>query len=463
MKVKNITSSSISKYLSISMTNSLFLVATVTICSSITDSLPVIAADLVGRAVLPADTFITDITSGQFITSANGRTPPFINQQPVQGFSAVLSNGDGSYLVMSDNGFGAKTNSSDALLRFYNVTPDFKTATGGSGNVTLNSFVTLRDPDNKINFPIVASQTNYPNGENNIPVDPAIQSNRLLTGADFDIESFRQVSDGTFWFGDQFGPFLLHTDATGKVLESPVPLPGVQSPQNPFLESGTAANLPSSRGFEGMALNASATKLYPLLEGALTTEPNQRRLIINEFDLASKSYTDKQFFYQMEATAGSGQAIGDFTAVDDNKYLVIERDSNQGAEAAFKKIFLVDFTQIDSKGNLIKRELVDLLNIADPNNLAGANEPFRFPFVTIESVLPIDDQTLLIINDNNYPFSTGRTPGVPDDNEFIQVRLEQPLSLTPVPEPSSLLGAIAFGILGMGFALKRKLEKLKPF
>ncbi len=462
MKVKNITSSSMSKYLSISMTNSLFLVATVTICSLITDSLPVIAADLVGRAVLPADTFIPDITSGQFITSANGRTPPFINQQPVQGFSAVLSNGDGSYLVMSDNGFGAKTNSSDALLRFYNVTPDFKTATGGSGNVTINSFVTLRDPDNKVNFPIVASQTNYPNGENNIPVDPAIQSNRLLTGADFDIESFRQVSDGTFWFGDEFGPFLLHTDATGKVLESPVPLPGVQSPQNPFLESGTA-NLPSSRGFEGMALNASATKLYPLLEGALTTEPNQRRLIINEFDLASKSYTDKQFFYQMEATAGSGQAIGDFTAVDDNKYLVIERDSNQGAEAAFKKIFLVDFTQIDSDGNLIKRELVDLLNIADPNNLAGANEPFRFPFVTIESVLPIDDQTLLIINDNNYPFSTGRTPGVPDNNEFIQVRLEQPLSLTPVPEPSSLLGAIAFGILGMGFALKRKLEKLKPF
>ena len=457
MKVKNITSSPVSKSLSISMTNRLLLAATVTICSLITDSLPVIAADLVGRAVLPADTFIPDLTSGQFITSTNGRTPPFINQQPVQGFSAVLSNGDGSYLVMSDNGFGAKTNSSDALLRFYKVTPDFKTATGGSGNVTINSFVTLRDPDHKINFPIVASQTNYPNGENNIPVDPAIGSNRLLTGADFDIESFRQVSDGTLWFGDEFGPFLLHSDATGKVLESPVPLPGVQSPQNPFLD-GTA-NLPSSRGFEGMALNASATKLYPLLEGALTTEPNQRRLIINEFDIVSKSYTDKQFFYQMEATAGSGQAIGDFTAVDDNKYLVIERDSNQGAEAKFKKIFLVDFTQIDSNGNLIKRELVDLLNIADPNNLAGTNEPFRFPFVTIESVLAIDDQTLLIVNDNNYPFSTGRTPGVPDNSEFIQVRLEQPLSLTPVPEPSSLLGAIAFGILGMGFALKRQLEK----
>ena len=462
MKVENVTFFLTSKYLPVSQTNSLFLAATVTICSLISNSSPVISADLVGRAVLPADTFIPDLTSGQFITPTNERTPPFINQQPVQGFSAVLSNGDGSYLVMSDNGFGAKTNSSDALLRFYNVTPDFKTATGGSGNVTINSFFTLRDPDNKINFPIVASQTNYPNGENNIPVDPAIGSDRLLTGADFDIESFRQVSDGTLWFGDEFGPFLLHTDATGKVLDSPIPLPNVQSPQNPFLGGGTA-NLPSSRGFEGMALNASATKLYPLLEGALTADPDGRRLIINEFDIASKSYTDKQFFYQMEATAGSGQAIGDFTTVDDNKYLVIERDSAQGAEAAFKKIFLVDFTQVDSNGNLIKRELVDLLNIADPNNIASSNEPFRFPFVTIESVLPIDDQTLLIVNDNNYPFSAGRTPGVPDNNEFIQVRLERPLGLTPVPEPSSSLGALTFGILGIGFALKRKLEKLKPF
>lgn len=39
--------------------------------------------------------------------------------------------------------------------------------------------------------------------------------------------------DGTLWFGEEFGPFLLHTDATGKVLEAPVPLPGVESPDHP--------------------------------------------------------------------------------------------------------------------------------------------------------------------------------------------------------------------------------------
>jgi hypothetical protein len=38
--------------------------------------------------------------------------------------------------------------------------------------------------------------------------------------ADFDLESFRQVSDNSFWYGDEFGPYLLHTDVTGKMIDS---------------------------------------------------------------------------------------------------------------------------------------------------------------------------------------------------------------------------------------------------
>src|SRR5262249_750421 len=215
---------------------------------------------LVGRAVLPADSFAAGPTSGQFITPANGRTPPFVNQQPLQGFSAILRQDDGSYLVLSDNGFGAKDNSADFVLRVDRIIPSFRTADGGSGEVSIRTQFVLPDPDQKVNFPIVASMQFYPNGAGNIPVDPTIQSGRLLTGADFDIESFRQLKDGTFWFGDEFGPFLIHTDATGKVLEAPIPLPGVKSPQNPFLQPGEQPNLPSSKGFEGMALSADGKR-----------------------------------------------------------------------------------------------------------------------------------------------------------------------------------------------------------
>src|SRR5262249_21477260 len=102
---------------------------------------------LLGRAVLPADSFVAGPTSGQFITPANGRTPPFLNRQPLQGFSAILRQNDGSYLVMSDNGDGGKDNSADFLLRVDRIVPTFKTAGGGSGEVSIRSEFVLRDPD----------------------------------------------------------------------------------------------------------------------------------------------------------------------------------------------------------------------------------------------------------------------------------------------------------------------------
>jgi hypothetical protein len=222
---------------------------------------------------------------------------------------------------MSDNGFGAKENSPDYVLRVYRIDPQFRTKRDGSGTIDVESFVTLRDPDRKINFPIVADGELYPGSQ--IPVDPRIRDKRWLTGGDFDIESFREAPDGTFWFGDEFGPFLIHTDRTGRVLEAPYPLPGVKSPQNPYLGSETP-NLPRSRGFEGMAITPDGRELYPMLEGSLTTDPNQRRLIINQFDLQTRQYTGRQWFYRLEANTGTGQAIGDLTALTKKHFLVID-------------------------------------------------------------------------------------------------------------------------------------------
>src|SRR5262249_17191894 len=315
---------------------------------------------LVSRAVLPADSFVPGPTSGQFITGANGRTPPFANGQPLQGFSAILRQDDGSYLIMSDNGFGAKANSADFILPVDRITPSFKTADGGSGEVSIRSEFALRDPDHRINFPIVADMQFYPNGAGNIPVDPLIKNGRLLTGADFDIESFRQVRDGTFWFGDEFGPFLIHTDATGKVLEAPIALPGVKSPDNPFLNGG-ASNLESSPGFEGMALNPHGTKLYTLLEGTVTGDP-ANTLRINVFDLKAKKFTDQQYLYPLDP---QGTNIGDMTAVNDHQFLVLERDNGQGATAQFKKVFLIDLNQGDAQARRVKQPLVGRYDVCE--------------------------------------------------------------------------------------------------
>jgi hypothetical protein len=39
--------------------------------------------------------------------------------------------------------------------------------------------------------------------------------------------------------------------------------------------------------------------------------------------------------------------------------------------------------------------------------------------------------TYLVINDNNFPFSAGRNPSLPDDNEFIRARLDDALDVDP--------------------------------
>jgi hypothetical protein len=373
---------------------------------------------LTGFASLPADSFSSGPTSGQFIGPANGVTPPFPGRQPIQGFSSILRASNGDFWAMSDNGFGSKPTSPDFVLRVYRISPDFKTRNGGSGSIVVRSHIALRDPDRLVNFPIVADGTTYPGSAT--PVDPAIKSQRLLTGGDFDIESLREAHDGTLWFGDEFGPFLLHTDASGKVLEAPVLLPGVQSPDNPL---GGAPNLGGSRGFEGMAISPDGKVLYPMLEGPVQGD-DPRTLRIHEFNLATTSYTSRRWLYRLEV---AGYSMGDFTAVNAQFFLVIERDQAQGAAAQFKKIFLVDLSAVDASGFLVKHEVVDLLNLADPDRLGGPGPAFRFPFQTIESVIPLSQNQLGVLNDNNYPFSAGRNPPNPDPNEFILIRLDRPL------------------------------------
>jgi glycerophosphoryl diester phosphodiesterase len=744
--------------------------------------------ELKGFASLPADTFAEGPAAGQAV-DANGRTGPFPGQ-PVQGFSGVQFADQDSYWFLSDNGFGAKNNSADYLLRIYKVNPNFVGAEGGEGEVEVEEFIQLSDPDNLIPFEIQNSD-----------------GDRALTGADFDVESFALAADGTIWVGEEFGPYLLHFDATGKLLEPPIPTPNtfslntlngqapivighrgasgerpehtleayqlaieqgadfiepdlvatkdgvlvarhenaiaiinpetgelieattdvaerpefadrlttkvidgteitgwftedftleelktlnarerlpelrgreyddqfkvptlgeiielvkqveaetgrqigiypetkhptyfategttidgepinlslgqllidtlveneftdpnrifiqsfevgnlrelndtimpeagvdiplvqlyggaasqpydfvvsedsrtygdlatpeglaevatyasgigpskrliipaqtvdedgngepddldgdgtitdadrvlgeptsliddaheagllvhpytfrddsvflasdyngnpqleyeqiirlgadgyftdfpatgdlvrdqvtgelVRSPDNPEVLAGNeVANLAGSRGFEGLAISPDKTTLYPLLEGSVTGDPDNA-LRIYEFETESSTYNGLVGYYGLE---NPSNAIGDFTAINENEYLVIERDNNQAADAAFKKVYKVDFSQQDDNGFVEKTEIADLLNINDPSDLNGDGETtFSFPFQTIEDALLIDENTILIANDNNYPFSQGRPPLI-DNSEILLLDLEEPLAI----------------------------------
>ncbi|WP_341987294.1 esterase-like activity of phytase family protein [Azorhizobium sp. AG788] len=426
------------------------------------ETVPAYTATLEGQVVLPAATFVappadapTDLKVSAKFTSPDrtrndkpgsepgasvlsakeaprttGISLPF-EGQAVQGFSGIVNEGNGTFLVITDNGFGSKANSPDAMLMVHRLAMDFK-----AGKIERRETIFLSDPDKKVPFPIVLEGT----------------PKRYLTGSDFDIESIQKVGD-SLWFGEEFGPFLVETDlagkvkgvhqtkADGKVIRSP-DHPAITTPANPSRKVAFEAG--RSKGYEGMALSADKTKLYALLEGPLLDPATGQKEMDNgvevlrvlEFDLAKKDWTGRFWKYPL---AQAGNSIGDFNMVDATTGLIIERDDFEGGRASacpegkveatcfdrpskFKRVYKVEFTPETAGKQMRKVGYIDLLAIKDPNGKAqqgGKDGMLDFPFFTIENVVMVDDRHIVVGNDNNLPYSAGRSPQKADDNEFV--------------------------------------------
>ena len=412
-------------------------------------------ATLAGHAVLPAQSFIDapadapdDLkTSGKYSngkrTTALGTVMGKSNDrptgvslpfkgQPLQGHSGIKVMPDGTFWVITDNGLGSRYNSADSMLYLNNYKIDW-----ASGAVTRQSTVFLHDPDKKVPFRILHEDT----------------AQRYLTGADFDTESFQLIGD-MFWIGDEFGPYVLKADKTGKILSvtetvadgKPVRSPdhwAVQSPGAPGA-TFTNVNLRRSKGLEGMASSKDGKFLYGLLEGPLwdAEKKDWERVDgkeasrILEFDVAKATFTGRYWHYVFEA---NGNAIGDFNMIDADQGLIIERDNNEGIAAKacaagtkgtdcfsdiakFKRVYKIELNDANVGKPVRKIGYIDLMRIQDPKKLARKdldNGVLTFPFFTIENVDRLDATHIIVGNDNNLPFSSSRDPNKADDNEFV--------------------------------------------
>ncbi len=357
-----------------------------------------------------------------------------IQGQSLQGHSGIKKMADGSYWVLTDNGFGNKMNSPDSMLYLTQYDINFK-----NGQVTPLKTIFLHDPDKKVPFHLVNESS----------------TKRYLTGRDFDPESFQFTQDA-LWIGDEFGPYLIKADKAGKVLavfNTEVDGKVVQSPDNHTLQSPGAADASSmnfavnrSKGFEGMALSKDGKMLYPLLEGALwdnqtkqyENSTGKRYLRVLEFDTSKNNWTGRSWQYVLEA---NHHAIGDFNMINQNHGLIIERDNGEGTTdkacqnnvdtkhcfdkdnlAQFKRVYNIRFDDSNVGQAVEKVAYIDLMKIQDPKKLARKplnNGVFTFPFFTIENVDVVDENHIIVGNDNNYPFSSSREPNKADDNEFI--------------------------------------------
>ena len=399
-------------------------------------------ATLTGRAVLPADTFCAGPAVGHELGPViNGRDLPF-DSVPLQGFSSLLSLGNDQYLALQDNGFGTLANSPRFPLRWYRLEVRLDDPPRRGGPVEILETVNLSDPQGLLPFALAQDD-----------------SARFLTGADLDPESFVQLPDGSFWVGEEFGPSLVHFSARGEVLEKPVDIPIVPllrpfARGSPFYRTpdhadlrflrhaetrDELANLPRSGGIEGLAITPGGTRIYAAVEKALHEDLLVSRRIILEFEPDRRSFTGNHWQYLVDRPDIS---IASLAAVDNRVLLVVERDTAEGDKAAIKRVYRVELGRVNKRGFLIKHLVCDLLNIDDSQGLTqrekgaiGLGRYYRFPYVTPECLVIVDDNTLLLANDNNYPMSAGRRPPkTPDDSEFIRLRLHRPLS-SPPPSP----------------------------
>ncbi|MGC4102873.1 esterase-like activity of phytase family protein [Ferruginibacter sp.] len=224
------------------------------------------------------------------------------------------------------------------------ATPDFVPQIGKfrlqGDSLTLESVILLKNSSganlNGLPNPVGAGST----GEN--PFD--LNNNPLAPSADgIDSEGMALASDGSFWISDEYGPHIIHVDKTGKTLEKINPyttgrkLPLVLAKRRP------------NRGMEGLTITPDGKTLvgimqFPLYNPSSAATSGSLVIRIVTFDIASGA--TKEFVYMMDNT--TLQAVSEITAIDNNNFLVLERDGLFATDAnratVFKKIFKISLT-----------------------------------------------------------------------------------------------------------------------
>jgi hypothetical protein len=348
------------------------------------------AAALVGRAVLPAETLADGPKAGQSLPktgSVNGIHVPF-DSQPVGSIAAMLPGEyENTWVLLTSGVFDSRQNSGDYLLRLYTVELSLRGANGGDGSVSVLDWRNLADPAKKIKQDIKNKDSKA----------------RELTGADFYPRALARAKDGTYWVAEAYGPSLLHFSRDGRLMDAPFALGGAGA-------------------LQGMSIlpDGSALVVAQRASGDLIT--------LRAFDPGKRELGGQVAAYKLD---NPGNVLGGLTIISNQQAVVIEQDTQQNNKAQFKKVFLADFSANPANKTL----RADLLNLSDlnristadvfqpPANAFGLGQVFKFPYSDIGAAYPLNERSLIVVNNNHVPFGLGRSASQADDTDFIVIEL----------------------------------------
>jgi hypothetical protein len=325
--------------------------------------------------------------------------------------SAIERLKDHEYLILPDR--GPRDGGTAYRCRFHlaTIAPDSADPAAG-WTFTLTKTVMLRDEHGR---PFIGSSGAYR------PSGPSDGSSDMR----LDPEGVRVASDGTIWIADEYGPNLLAFSPEG-TLQRRYPVPARYHPAvRDGLEAGELPPLNTkgrqpNRGFEGLALTPSGSLLAflqgPLLQDGALDEANERigrflRVLNIPTDPAAKPV---EWIYPLRSPQFS---TNELLAIDDHRFLAIERDNKAGDQAKSKRITLVDFTNasdasgVDELPSLkpppdlapgIVTTLIDLLDERFNLNTAALPIPAKIEGLTFGPDLPDGRRTLLVTTDNDF-------------------------------------------------------------
>lgn len=240
-----------------------------------------------------------------------------------------------------------------------------------------------------------------------------------------DSEGLVLASDGTFWVSDEYGPHIVHFDATGKTIERINPYgTGTGGRKLPAVFINRRAN----RGMEGLTITPDGKTLVGIMQSPMynptkAATANSTVLRIITFDIATAA--TKQYAYLMDNISLTG--VSEIVAVNSTTFLTLERDGLYGGNttnpATFKKVFKIDLTgatDISDGANGATGKLYGGKTVEELNNLAGLQGagitpvsktvvldllkdlPGVYPHDKAEGLALLPNNILVISNDDDF-------------------------------------------------------------
>lgn len=268
-----------------------------------------------------------------------------------------------------------------------------------------------------------------------------------------DDEGVVYPGDGTIWISDEYGPYVYHYTASGKLI-------GVIRPPEAFIPKRLSAGVPvdmfsanappnggptysvgnpvsgrqNNQGAEGLAISPDHKTLYILLQSALIQDldtskisDTRRNARMLAYDISGAApaliheYVVQLPLFNVTKTA----AQSELHALNDHQFLVMARDSNAGhglanAQSVYRSADLIDISGA-----------TDIVGQYDAvgSSIAPAG-------VLRSGITPVAYKKFVDLNDNSQLAKFGLHNGAPNDDNNLNEKWEG-IAILPVGDKAN--------------------------